>query len=121
MDPAELQAIREVNVIQALSIDTVTRGYLASNQLSAVLGKSRTHLEATVSTTMTLERRKFSWLWSDSDRKPLLVNRLTGTLFDPVTGQGLNSEPRILEAPIEAPEIEAIATLPAGVFSTAKE
>ena len=108
-------------MIQALTIDTVTRSYLASNQLNTVLNASKAHLEATVATTMTMERRQFSWLWhGDEDGRALLVNRMTGTLFDPETGQALNASPRLLEAPFPVPRMALGKRLPAGVFSTAQ-
>ena len=108
-------------MIHALTIDTVTRSYLASNQLTTVCNYSEPHLEATVATTMTMERRKFSWLWhGDEDGRALLVNRMTGTLFDPVTGQAVNASPRLLEAPFPVPRIVPGKRLPAGQFSTAQ-
>ena len=105
-------------------IDSVTRGYLATNQRSRLLSASPVHLEATVCTTMSIEKRKFSWLWEQKNERALLVNRLTGTLFDPETGQGLQSTPRLLEAPIQVPDLqpsdERLDRLPIGVFSTAE-
>jgi hypothetical protein len=108
-------------VIQALTIDLVTRSYLASNQLTAVVNYSEPHLEATVATTMTAERRQFSWLWQgDEDGRALLVNRMTGTLFDPDSGQAVNASPRLLEAPFPVPHIVPGKRLPVGQFSTAQ-
>lgn len=108
-------------MIEAMTIDKMTRSYLASNQLAALQGKSRAHLRATVSTTMSMEVREFSWLWDSGRYRAILVNRMTGTLFDPESGQAINAAPRLLEAPIEVPEILPGASLPAGVFATAKE
>lgn len=108
-------------MIEALTIDKVTRSYLASNQLAALQGKSKPHLTATVATTMSVESREFSWLWDGTANRAILANRLTGTLFDPESGQAINAVPRLLNAPIEVPEIVPGANLPAGVFSTAKE
>lgn len=110
--------------VVAAWIDQVTRGYLASNQLSVVLS-GPIHLKAPVITTMTLEERAFSWLWCGSDDderegRALLVNRLTGTLFDPETGQALNSSPRMVGAPFAVPKIVPARKVPAGVFSTAQ-
>lgn len=108
-------------MIEALAIDKITRSYLATNQLAVVQGKSKAHLEATVATTISLERREFSWLWHGDKNRAVLVNRITGTLFDPESGQAINAVPRLLEAPFEVPQIVPGSTLPAGVFSTAKE
>lgn len=108
-------------MIHALTIDIVTRSYLATNQLSAVVNGSKPHLEATVVTTMSAERRSFSWLWhGDEDGRALLVNRMTGTLFDPESGQAVNASPRLLEAPFPVPRIVPGKRLPAGQFSTAQ-
>lgn len=104
----------------AMVLDNVTRGYLASNQLSRVQSASDTHLEATVATTLSIERRKFSWLWDSGHQRALLVNRLTGTLFDPESGQALNAAPRLLEAPIAVPKLKLDKRVPAGVFSTSE-
>lgn len=104
--------------MRAMVIERVNRGYLATNQLNKLRTACAVHVRATVETSLTKERREFSWLWDGHGKRPLLVNRLTGTLFDPVTGQGLGCEPRLLEAPITVPKIEPGADLPHGLFST---
>lgn len=106
--------------MKALALDTLSRGYLASNQLIRLQNASDPHVEANVVTMMSLERRQFSWIWDLSNDRALLANRLTGTLFDPVSGEALLSTIRIVEAPIEVPELEPGEVLPAGIFSTEK-
>lgn len=104
----------------ALALENVNRGYLASNQLTQVQNRLPTHLEATVVTTMSEQPRPFSWLWDEGKQRALLVNRVTGTLFDPVSGAALNSSPQIADAPIAVPQLTIGARLPVGVFSTSE-
>lgn len=104
--------------IDVMMIDSLNRGYLATNQLTNVISQSQPHLEATVVTTLSKERRKFSWLWDSTGNRPLLVNLLTGTLFCPESGRSLNSSPRLEEAPFPVPPLMPSKRLPLGVFST---
>lgn len=105
----------------ALVIEAVTRGYLASNQLTQVVNKLPAQVEATVLTTMSSERRQFSWLWDRATSQALLVNRLTGTIYDPETGSSVNSSLQLEEATIEVPRLTIGDKLPAGIFSTSEE
>lgn len=107
-------------MIYACSIERITRGYLAMNQLSKLCASSSAHVYATVSTELGANEREFSWLWVEAEKRPVLVNRLTGTLFEPETGQGINCAPRIIDAPITAPRMNLSPgmCLPAGTFST---
>lgn len=101
-----------------LLLDIATHGYLASNQLSAVVHKLAPSLEATVVTTMSSEKRQFSWIWEEASNRALLVNRVTGTLFDPKSGIALNASPMLAEAPFEVPELTLDGDLPNGLFAT---
>lgn len=107
-------------MIEVMEIDTVVRGYLTTNQLTAVLNGSRPHVEATVSTTMTSERRELSWLRVGDADQALLVNRTTGTLFDPTTGQALNAAPKLIGAPFATPEMSVGRRVPPAILSTAQ-
>lgn len=103
-------------------VERVRRGYLAHNQLVRLVRGSPVHVRATVLTTLSKEKRDFSWLWVLAERRALLINRLTGTAFDPETGQAINAEPRIVDAPIKAPKLDISTSreLPVGIFSTAQ-
>lgn len=109
----------EPMAIEVPTLDTITRGYLAMNQLDAFLSHSKAQVTATVETPASCEIRKFSWLLDGNDRA-VLVNRVTGTLYDPATGSAMNARPRLLEAPIEPPPLIQGKRLPAGIYSTAK-
>lgn len=101
-----------------LALDIATHGYLASNQLSAVVHKLTPDVVATVVTTMSSEKRQFSWIWEEAGKRALLANRVTGTLFDPESGVAINASPMLAEAPIPVPQLTITGDLPNGQFAT---
>lgn len=114
-----MRKTKQAEAIEAPTLDTVTRGYLAANQLDVFLHHSEAQVIATVQVPGSAAIRKLSWL-VDGKRRAWLVNRLTGTLFDPQSGSAIGARPRLLEAPIDAPPLIEGKRLPAGIFSTAK-
>lgn len=111
--------MKQEPAVEAPTLDMITRGYLASNQLEVFLHHSQPQVIATVQVPGSTAIRKLSWL-VDGKRRAWLVNRLTGTLYDPQSGSAIGARPRLLEAPIEAPVLVEGKRLPAGIFSTAK-
>lgn len=108
--------------VNVFSVERMNHGYLASNQLVRLLSGSPTHFKGTVVTNLSKTVRSFSWVWLRKQHRAVLVNRVTGTAYDPHSGRAINSSPRILEAPIKVPQFELDRTreLPVGIFSTSQ-
>lgn len=82
----------DTTIADVAALNSLQVTYLTEAQLELHNQSVHEHFRAPVVTSLGEAVRPFSWLWLDSENRVVLVNRMTGSLYEP-DGRGLNALP----------------------------